>query len=714
MNTKNTKNEIYFNFSYYALRLLGKGLYSNAWTAIAELVANGFDANAKHVKVYINATNKEKSVIEIFDDGYGMGYDDLVNKYSLIGRDKRDDNDIDEETKKQLMGRKGIGKLAALYLSKKYYLISKTEKECSAWCLNSLDVKDSDVPKLDRLNAKEIPIESGSFWEKNKTGTMVKLTDVDLRNFGVQSLKGLKSRLADFFQVDVLDGKMEVAFLTNRDEKINFERVEKEIAFKNMYALFNNTSRDIENELYKSLKFKSDIKQIADKERPIIFFDKKRFPSTSGEQCFLLSDGRKTKKGIPYKLEGWIGIHASIDKKIAIKNDSRYLKNNVYKPNQLRLYVRKKLAVENFLDYLHNTQAFSNYIEGEISFDILDDDRLPDIATTNRQGFDEDSDRIKLLVEILKPIVGALIRQRVNIGEKIKEEEDAYWAEQERIANEKAEKERQKAEQAERDREKAEKDRDKAYEDKKKQEARADAAEEDLRSERKRSSFLMENISAEQLDFAKRLHQVGINLNTINSNIETITLKKKKNALNFDDLWDGIKDISYCVKRMEVLFSYVLQAQFNTENEMIKGDIFSFICDYCSAILKKGYPRLTFKVQNKKALTFTRFFSPQNVGVVLDNIASNSKKAHAKNINIDITENNKYFILNFTDDGTGLDLNKITDVDSLFEFGKGFTENGSGVGLYHVKEIVEKELDGFVQIDAEYNKGFKLTIGIGK
>ena len=165
MNTKNTKDEIYFNFSYYALRLLGKGLYSNAWTAIAELVANGFDANAKNVKIYINAMNKEKSVIEIFDDGYGMGYEDLVSKYTLIGRDKRDDDTIDEKTKKQLMGRKGIGKLAALYLSKKYYLISKTKKECSAWCLNSINVKDSDLPRLDRLDEKKIKIESASFWE---------------------------------------------------------------------------------------------------------------------------------------------------------------------------------------------------------------------------------------------------------------------------------------------------------------------------------------------------------------------------------------------------------------------------------------------------------------------------------------------------------------------------------------------------------------------
>lgn len=150
MIMQNSNNKIYFNFSYFALRLLGKGLYSNAWTAIAELVANGFDAKATNVKVYINAIDKEHSVIEILDNGYGMGYDDLAEKYVLIGKDKRDDDTLDEETKNGLMGRKGIGKLAALYLSHRYYLISKTKNELSAWCLDASKASDSDIPHLDK------------------------------------------------------------------------------------------------------------------------------------------------------------------------------------------------------------------------------------------------------------------------------------------------------------------------------------------------------------------------------------------------------------------------------------------------------------------------------------------------------------------------------------------------------------------------------------
>ena len=56
-----------------------------------------------------------------------MDYNDLSTKYTLIGKDKRKDNELTEEIKNQVMGRKGIGKLAALYLSNKYYIISKTK-----------------------------------------------------------------------------------------------------------------------------------------------------------------------------------------------------------------------------------------------------------------------------------------------------------------------------------------------------------------------------------------------------------------------------------------------------------------------------------------------------------------------------------------------------------------------------------------------------------
>ena len=106
INNRNTDNAIYFNFSYAALKLLGKNLYSNAANAISELVANGRDAKAKNVYVYIDMSDKEHSIIEIIDDGMGMDYEDLARKYVWIGRNKRNDADLLEDDKKNVMGRK--------------------------------------------------------------------------------------------------------------------------------------------------------------------------------------------------------------------------------------------------------------------------------------------------------------------------------------------------------------------------------------------------------------------------------------------------------------------------------------------------------------------------------------------------------------------------------------------------------------------------------
>ena len=116
--------KIPFNFTYFAMKLLGKNLYSNPWTAISEIVANGVDANADNVYVLVDMRNKEHAIVEIFDDGKGMSFSDLNKKYTLIGRNKRlSEENISGKT----LGRKGIGKLAALYLSPQYYLCTKAQ-----------------------------------------------------------------------------------------------------------------------------------------------------------------------------------------------------------------------------------------------------------------------------------------------------------------------------------------------------------------------------------------------------------------------------------------------------------------------------------------------------------------------------------------------------------------------------------------------------------
>ena len=50
---------IKFSMNYYALKTFGRQQYSNAWAALSELIANGFDAHAKNVYLYINMSEKK-------------------------------------------------------------------------------------------------------------------------------------------------------------------------------------------------------------------------------------------------------------------------------------------------------------------------------------------------------------------------------------------------------------------------------------------------------------------------------------------------------------------------------------------------------------------------------------------------------------------------------------------------------------------------------
>ncbi|RRR74979.1 molecular chaperone Hsp90, partial [Streptococcus pneumoniae] len=195
----------------------------------------------------------------------------------------------------------------------------------------------------------------------------------------------------------------------------------------------------------------------------------------------------------------------------------------VYKANQLRLYVRDKLAVSDFMPQLNNTQALSNYIEGEISFDILDNDYLEDISTSNREGLSGNDERITLLIELLKPIVNKLINERANIGkvvrkevEKIRQEEKEKIERKEQLAEEKRKQAEENKRIAEQQRQEAELARKLAETKQKEAEIARDVAEE----ESKRKDVLIgSNNSAQQNLLAHELTGVYKNIDSVNKKI---------------------------------------------------------------------------------------------------------------------------------------------------------------------------------------------------
>lgn len=401
-----------FTLGYEALLLLGKGMYSNIWAALSELIANGIDAHAQNVNVYIDMSNKEHSCIEIADDGDGMSVEEIERNYVVIGKNKREN----AKDSINLMGRKGVGKLAALFLSKKFeFLTCKKDDEQTIWRFDISD-RTNEIPVL--VNIEDDDFVLKSLVEKRKHGTILKLFDVNMTNMAEEAVKGLALIMANYFIYENLP-EVEVKFYVKyrADDNVDFNNpivMEKRIAFKNMIALFSE--EEFNDKIYES-KFKYPLEYgeyfrngYLEKERNDVPFN-----TVAGVKGIYETKKDGKNLNIPYELKGWIGIHASIDTSEARNNDKRFVKNRYYNPNKLRLYIRNKLAVEDFTSYLDNTQQGINYIEGEISFDLLDDDRLEDITTSNRQDVDKHDPRVTLLIDIVKKVVNKLIVERNSI-----------------------------------------------------------------------------------------------------------------------------------------------------------------------------------------------------------------------------------------------------------------------------------------------------------
>ncbi|HFI0091328.1 TPA: ATP-binding protein [Streptococcus suis] len=724
------KDKIQFNFSYYALNLLGKQMYTNRWSAISELIANGLDAGATKVNLYIESIDKKNSILEIIDNGSGMDYDDLSTKYALIGRNKRlSSEDLSEKTK----GRKGIGKLATLFLSKKYYIVSKKDGIASAWMLDSTDALDSDIPELVRVPIDDIHIENTKIWDEIESGTLIKSVGVNLAGFAEGKLESLKMTLANYYLLDNLGADIEVAYRTDVNQAIEFSKVSKVIGFKNFYAFFQTDKTVVNMDLLNdSVKISADLEEVSNKLRQV----KRIYPSEisrislTGKEEFLNIDGELEE--ITYELTGWIGIHSTINMSEALENTGtdtkdRFIRNQVYKANQLRLYVRDKLAVSDFMPLLNNTQAFGAYIEGEISFDVLDHDRLEDISTTNREGLSGNDERITLLIDLLKPIVNKLISERANIGSVVRKEVDEIRRKEKKALEEKriqeeeakkiAEEERREAElarkTAEREKIEAQQKQRQAEVAKEVEREKRLVTEQELKITSKQALFLRKLTNPKFENATEALHAMYTESDSIELSINSISqiLNEYQATDIIAEVDEDIYGITISAQKIKKIYDLAFSADFRLSDQTQSFILQEFIEQYIKDLLKPTkdrYSKIKFKYQPEKILTNKIKFNTAELGLVVDNLVNNSFKAGASNIDLDFYTNGIYTVMEFKDDGEGLSSAIITP-DRIFELGYTTTES-TGVGLSHVKRVME-ENGGYIKLHEKNERGFCLELG---
>ena len=80
-NKDNSNDELHIKLDMNVLNHLGIGLYSNTPAVLTEIIANGWDADAKEVHIDINDSDDE---IIIRDNGIGMNHASLQDKFLTV------------------------------------------------------------------------------------------------------------------------------------------------------------------------------------------------------------------------------------------------------------------------------------------------------------------------------------------------------------------------------------------------------------------------------------------------------------------------------------------------------------------------------------------------------------------------------------------------------------------------------------------------------
>ena len=160
MSTGTSKEPLRMEFDICTIKHLGLQMYSTLPPVIAELVANGWDANATRVEITIPETSidEQTSEIVIIDNGTGMSEEDVRYKYIIVGRDRRENEQSDETPpphSRKIMGRKGIGKFSAFGIAKEIDVESVKDGEISHFRMNydelleKADERKIEFPLLD-------------------------------------------------------------------------------------------------------------------------------------------------------------------------------------------------------------------------------------------------------------------------------------------------------------------------------------------------------------------------------------------------------------------------------------------------------------------------------------------------------------------------------------------------------------------------------------
>lgn len=391
-NKKEYKLEIDPNI----LKLLGPNLYTNIYYVLAELIANAYDASAKNVYII----NNEDSII-VEDDGKGMSYSNGdIRQYLDVAKETRT-SEANSYTKdsppRRKMGRKGVGKLAALSVSENVYIMTKSNNELSGFIM-SRSVPSSQL--LQPLNDSDIKFEKVN---NISHGTSIVMLNPEYKLHKTHD--AIKRNLLKIFP------------MVNDDFRIH-------IISQNKETIINSFEKTMIREL-------GTLEIIGDNFANLKEFYTNPFPAQDGSEDLLILSPAITEKIILtnkynvekeyiLKIEGWIGTYKTTEgRKLGDKTD--------FPDNFISLFANNKLGEFNILPVIGKNRLPEVYVVGQLHIDLFEETELPDMALSNRQGYKTEDKRYQTLLVHADKILSRALSLRNKFTDLKKEKETSQF-----------------------------------------------------------------------------------------------------------------------------------------------------------------------------------------------------------------------------------------------------------------------------------------------
>jgi len=747
------KNEMQFKISSALKDIIGRDLINDDFIAIFELVKNSYDAYASRVDIYFKDIYSKNAKIIIKDNGKGMNYNDLSDKWLFVaysakkdGSENKDINFRDKiNTKRAFAGAKGIGRFSCDRLGTNLYIeTTKDEEDTSTetllidWENFETDLKDEFV-NVNVLH-ETLPI-------SKKIGTKLEVTNLR-SSWDREKFLRLKDALAKLVNPnrDSLDDKFEIYL--HVDDELNDDR-----KFDEYYKVVNGK---IQNLIFETLDLKTTkiISTISDKNENII--------TTSLYEANKLVYQIKEKNTFEYLHNiSYTIYYLNRSSKLTFTrrmgmSPVEYGHVFVYK-NGLRIYPYGERGEDPFKMDTRKSQGYNRYIGTRETIgyiDILEPNNMLKETSSRGDGLEKnknyyefveyfyetlkklekyniditdwgndlsndyinlnDKDKREALIAVIKKLANSKEIISVNYSDEIikilkKKEEKSVIGLLQNVKDELDLSDIDKAQvvkeiaKVERKIDELKSIKTEAEEEALKTLIKNEELEEKLEQEIKSGVFKKSIIGQDKEQLISLQHQVNHSSSRIARNVKLLLKALDKN-MDKENLIKYINTISFENEKISSISSFVTKANFNLRATEIEMDLIEFIQDYIDNIYSNKEPLINTKdlriyFINKRNIKLQKVFRPLEITMLIDNFINNSIKAEATKLEFIIKKRDSILSIDIIDNGIGIPSDYI---DKIFEFGF-TTTKGSGIGLYHIQEIVT-HLGG----EVSYNKENRL------